>query len=56
MPLICGLSISASVLFSMSAKSGKTRAMCFEWGFTWTFSGNQDVAVKYKFEVVDVKS
>ena len=21
-------------------------ALCFEWGFTWTFPGNQDVAVK----------
>ena len=21
-------------------------ALCFEWGFTRTFSGNQDVAVK----------
>ena len=30
-------------------------ALCFEWGFTWTFPGNQDVAVKKKFEVIYVK-
>ena len=22
------------------------KALCSEWGFTWTFPGNQDVAVK----------
>ena len=25
---------------------GGVRALCFEWGFTRTFSGNHDVAVK----------
>ena len=29
--------------------------LCFEWGFMWTFPGNQDVAVKQKFEVIYVK-
>ena len=29
--------------------------LCFEWGFTRTFPGNQDVAVKYKSEVIYVK-
>ena len=29
--------------------------LCFESGFTRTFPGNQDVAVKQKFEVIYVK-
>ena len=28
--------------------------LCFEWGFTRTFPGNQDVAVKWKSEVIYV--
>ena len=34
---------------------GGSGALCFEWGFTRTFPGNQDVAVKQKFEVVHVR-
>ena len=30
-------------------------SLCFEWGVTRTFSGNQDVALKYKSEVIYVK-
>ena len=29
-----------------NAKKNPPMALCFEWGFTRTFPGNQDVAVK----------
>ena len=28
------------------AQKGEGGALCFKWGFTQTFPGNQDVAVK----------
>ena len=32
--------------FRKVSSAGERGALCFEWGFTWTFPGNQDVAVK----------
>ena len=49
------LYISAYVLFYLKNLEGAPKfggdsktpgALCFEWSFTWTYPGNQDVIVK----------
>ena len=41
-----GLLTVQVLLLKWPPKSEGSGAQWFEWGFTWTFPGNQDVAVK----------
>ena len=43
-----------SFVLPINPKKPGRGALCYEWGFTRTFPGNQDVAMKQKSEVIYV--